>query len=853
MPLRLLKTWTEEPELEVFHGTSQPDFAILSHRWLAGEEVSLAELPTAAARSKLGWNKIMQCRRLAHSEGFKYVWIDTCCIDKSSSAELTEALNSMFRWYKTASRCYAYLSDVHDELITTEATMPDLESPNAADDLITLVGDAPQLLQQRSSQVFASSPATASLCDDLEQDLVQSSVPKSRTSTMLYSSEISHRAASQSAILLGLPFWTSFCTSSWFTRGWTLQEMLAPSDLVFYNAAWNRIGGFNDVIDTNTRIGDCVSAVTGIDRQLLFRQRTLNSYGIAQKMSWAAARHTERIEDEAYSLIGIFDVSLPIIYGEGRRAFQRLQEELLSKTTDATIFAWDRQEQGSPGGDWRQVADLLAESPKAFAKSSLFVPFALSRPMFRVNGQAVHFDTRRPPDKWYSIVDFVLCTTTDKSTIVTMRAIRMGGLMFACASKLTTYDIYEATVRKFKHKISLEVQRSAGQSGSVQSHHLILCRSPRNKVTFSSESTHWDPQRRCFEHAEQKLVEDVTMHYHGHSATAYLSVRETPGLPTQHELENGDFWAINGLPDYQLTANFEYHAWERLSSLCFILARTKAKIAGSTIFFLHVKPQRVLNQQIAVLEVHTKHVLEYLPGCIGLGILGVLTRLLFITRDVLAIPQAATVVVGTIWEYRESRSQVGTEVIVLALAVALPIMAKLLRKTRYPSEEFWSNTVVKQLLRYQTGTILTTHITLAVLCISYLCAWTGANDPEAARWGLVSVRSTMWNEADRLKVVQRLAYSITVLALGAVFVLNPHKDIALLWRFSAVLRVIVGSMFAVALLSNDIREAYADAAQTNGGGGCVTMQVLSFGSLADRRSHRCRSTLEQVRLLWAIM
>jgi hypothetical protein len=165
-----------------------------------------------------------------------------CCIDKGSSAELSEAINSMFRWYERAVVCYVYLSDIH----STEA------------------------------------------------------------------SDIN--------------------TAKWFRRGWTLQELLAPATVRFYTASWNFIGTKLDLIST-------ITSVTGIDADTL-RGADLDHISIAKKMSWAATRETTRVEDGAYCLLGIFDVNMPLLYGEAERAFQRLQEEILKVSNDQSLFAW---------------------------------------------------------------------------------------------------------------------------------------------------------------------------------------------------------------------------------------------------------------------------------------------------------------------------------------------------------------------------------------------------------------------------------------------------------------------------------------------------------------------------------
>ena len=110
----LLNTTTVELEGFPNHKTPYiPDYAILSHTW--GErEVTFQEIQNASYSldEATGYKKIKGCCEQATSDGFKYVWIDTCCIDKTNNVELTEAINSMFQWYRNAQVCYVYLVDV---------------------------------------------------------------------------------------------------------------------------------------------------------------------------------------------------------------------------------------------------------------------------------------------------------------------------------------------------------------------------------------------------------------------------------------------------------------------------------------------------------------------------------------------------------------------------------------------------------------------------------------------------------------------------------------------------------------------------------------------------------------------
>ena len=238
--MRLLKLNThEEFNLTEFVGDGIPEYAILSHTWGAnGEEVTFKDLVDHAGMSKAGYAKIHFCGKQAASDGLQYFWVDTCCIDKSSSAELTEAINSMFRWYREAAKCYVYLSDVsiHD-------------------------------------------------CDRNDHlELV-------------------------------------FRESRWFTRGWTLQELIAPASVEFFCFEGKRLGD-------KKSLERQVHEITGIAIQAL-QGNPLSDFSVTERLSWAAKRKTTRKEDKAYSLLGIFDVYMPPIYGEGREsAFKRLREEI---------------------------------------------------------------------------------------------------------------------------------------------------------------------------------------------------------------------------------------------------------------------------------------------------------------------------------------------------------------------------------------------------------------------------------------------------------------------------------------------------------------------------------------------
>ncbi|KAK3368857.1 heterokaryon incompatibility protein-domain-containing protein [Lasiosphaeria ovina] len=260
-------------------------YAILSHTW-ADEEVTyqdIAKLETA--RQKAGFAKIEKTCEMASFQGLQYAWIDTCCINKDSSAELTEAINSMFEWYAQSEVCYAYIEDLpscHHETLG----MPTLDwlSPSAQ-------------------------------------------------------------------------------TYRWFTRGWTLQELIAPRRLEFYDEHWGPRGEKSNLLAE-------ISQHTGIDVDVLVDSAVLSKTPVARKMSWASGRQTTRVEDMAYCLLGIFNVNMPMIYGEGERAFIRLQEEISKESNDLSLFAWTARR--SPATFF---SGLLASSPAEFAGSGTVVRY----------------------------------------------------------------------------------------------------------------------------------------------------------------------------------------------------------------------------------------------------------------------------------------------------------------------------------------------------------------------------------------------------------------------------------------------------------------------------------------------
>jgi hypothetical protein len=269
----LINCQTLDLEYVVDHQDTK--YAILSHTWETAEEVQFEEFQTGKATEKRGWQKIRKVCQLALKDGCSFAWVDTCCINKTSSAELTEAINSMFPWYGSAQICYAYLADYDSSDLPTRQI-----------------------------------------------------------------------------------------ESRWFTRGWTLQELIAPAQVNFYDKSWEFIG-------TKATLSQDISQITGISQGILLAsedqllQETLDEVPIAQRMSWAAKRETTRTEDLAYCLLGIFGINLPLLYGEGMRAFLRLQEEVVKNSNDLSLLAWQ-----SPYDPDRKYCGVFAEHPRLFQVSS---------------------------------------------------------------------------------------------------------------------------------------------------------------------------------------------------------------------------------------------------------------------------------------------------------------------------------------------------------------------------------------------------------------------------------------------------------------------------------------------------
>jgi hypothetical protein len=253
--------WTDD-----LVGDQIPPYAILSHTW-DGQEVAYKDLKNYRDIEdvdiilKGGYQKLFFCAQQAKRDGLDHFWVDTCCIDKANNTELSEAINSMFRWYQNAARCYVYLSDVENNTLDGGGEL-------------------------------------------------------------------------------------AFKRSRWFTRGWTLQELLAPKSVEFFSKEGARLGD-------KESLGHTIHKFTGIPIDALSGKQMFE-YSVAERFSWADHRQTTRPEDGAYCLLGIFDIHLPLIYGEGReKALKRLKKEIQEDAGDTAGVSTNVSEARSRGKEER--------------------------------------------------------------------------------------------------------------------------------------------------------------------------------------------------------------------------------------------------------------------------------------------------------------------------------------------------------------------------------------------------------------------------------------------------------------------------------------------------------------------
>jgi tetratricopeptide (TPR) repeat protein len=255
-----------------FRGKTIPPYAILSHRW-SGSEILLNDVQSGAYREKNeGYQKLEFCAKQAAQDKLQYFWIDTCCIDKWNLSELSKAINSMFQWYKNATRCYVFLSDVSVSTATEPVQRSDWEA--------------------------------------------------------------------------------SFSNSAWFTRGWTLQELIAPESVEFFSREGQCVGD-------KASLEQLVNEITGIPLAAL-RNRPLDQFSTSERKRWAEHRVTTEEEDIVYCLLGILGVSMPAVYGEGQEsARKRLQDEVEAASNVPSIIPFSQNHHFV--GRESQIAELEAK------------------------------------------------------------------------------------------------------------------------------------------------------------------------------------------------------------------------------------------------------------------------------------------------------------------------------------------------------------------------------------------------------------------------------------------------------------------------------------------------------------
>ena len=336
--MRLLHTTTLT--FKDFSEAEVEPYAILSHCWSHGrglEEPTYQQVLAGSYRDDSpGWWKVTECCQIARSRGLHWAWIDTVCINKLSSAELSETINRMYSWYERSVECYVFLEDVS-----------------------------------------------------------------------VVRREVNHRLSHLAPDGFGL--------SRWFTRGWTLQELLAPPTVRFYDKSGHLIG-------TRSEMATSISYATGIDPFYLRKFKPIEHASVAQRMTWASRRKTTRPEDTAYALLGIFRVNMPLLYGEGDKAFLRLQLAIIEQSDDGSIFAWSiNRPFGKPQG-------MLAQGPWMFADSGSVVrlptltynsgsPFQGTDKVITYRYTATLTDLSRAAFGWYfdSITDVRLpCRVNDQ-------------------------------------------------------------------------------------------------------------------------------------------------------------------------------------------------------------------------------------------------------------------------------------------------------------------------------------------------------------------------------------------------------------------------------------------------------
>ncbi|PVI07990.1 hypothetical protein DM02DRAFT_637793 [Periconia macrospinosa] len=293
--------------LEDFAEENKPPYAIVSHTSQASDIVFKDYCNVDELKKKPGFEKLSKTCGIALSFGCDYCWIDTCCVDKSNFGEWSEAVNSMFKWYQNSAFCIAYLSDFEGV---------GLGADSECDSKVRLKAKA-GLGVQDGPPAYSEVDGTHSLAD------------------------------------LG--------QCRWFSCGWTLQQLIAPRYVQFYDSQWRFYLEKREFATELSRItGVPVDTIKSMDYQS-------RRYSVAEIMFWASSRTTTQVEDMSYCLFGLFEINLPLIYGEGGKAFFRLQEEIIRTRPDLSIFAWQTKTPDKDLAPRDRIRGLLARSPAEFS------------------------------------------------------------------------------------------------------------------------------------------------------------------------------------------------------------------------------------------------------------------------------------------------------------------------------------------------------------------------------------------------------------------------------------------------------------------------------------------------------
>lgn len=377
----------------------------------------------------------------------------TCCIDKTSSAELQESINSMYKWYKESAVCLVYLEDVTPGSEPVEDTQITYEAPNSV-----------------------------------------------------------------------------FTNCRWITRGWTLQELVAPPSLRFYYQDWTLMGDKREFIEE-------LSDATGIPVFVL-DNGDLNELSLAQRMSWASYRRTTRVEDMAYCLLGIFDIQMPLLYGEGEKAFVRLQEEILKTTDDYSLFAWQTVGSDSQTSARSIYRGLLARSPLEF-RECRSVERENTTCVFPISATAIGLHVELeflidPKDKTRFLA-FIRCSNSMNQRLAIYLKCLDGGNQYARveAGTLISVDNWPTGQLRpiyVRQKLSIPTGFYALEMRCFHVRRRVSNQSlpPPVKVTTAFPLSQWNS------HTQELIIPSTTMEFHG---VLFLRAQSSPyGSSTEFQV-----------------------------------------------------------------------------------------------------------------------------------------------------------------------------------------------------------------------------------------------------------------------------------------------------------------------------